>query len=195
MPCSLFATAPFTIDARNPVAMFEIQPMNAQTYRRQTRRSTVIIALMFLALAMVLSTAAVALFGEPGGDNLRFNVGGVFAALLLMAALMRGTFWTQEWMAPAVYGWQLKRSLMSITNVMHQVTAAVEKGDPDAMKLLRFYHLGLSQMHQLDGNSSDHSQLAREMDQHKARMEVLGIETEQTRLNPAWLEAVKQTQS
>ncbi|MHC8372444.1 DUF3087 family protein [Pseudomonas sp. MDT1-85] len=174
--------------------MFEIQPMNAETYRRQTRRSTVIITLMFLALAMVLSTAAVALFGEPGGDNLRFNVGGVFAALLLMAALMRGTFWTQEWMAPAVYGWQLKRSLMSITNVMHQVTAAVEKGDPSAMKLLRFYHLGLNQMHQLDGNSSDHSQLIREMDQHKARMDALGIETEQTHLNPAWLEVVKQTQ-
>ena len=173
--------------------MFEIQPQNPERYRSQTRRSTIIIALIFLALAMVLSTTAVALFGEPGGDNLRFNVGGVFVSVLLMAALMRGTFWTQPWMAPAVYGWRLKRSLMSITNVMHQVTAAVEKEDPTAMKLLRFYHLGLSQMHELDGNSSDHSQLTREMDQHKARMEVLGIETDQTRLNPAWIEAVKQT--
>lgn len=173
--------------------MFEIQPQNPERYRSQTRRSTIIIALIFLALAMVLSTTAVALFGEPGGDNLRFNVGGVFVSVLLMAALMRGTFWTQPWMAPAVYGWQLKRSLMSITNVMHQVTAAVEKEDPTAMKLLRFYHLGLSQMHELDGNSSDHSQLTREMDQHKARMEVLGIETDQPRLNPAWIEAVKQT--
>jgi hypothetical protein len=173
--------------------MFEIQPMNAELFRKQTRRSTVIIALIFLALAMVLSTAAVALFGEPGGDNLRFNVGGVFVAVLLMAALMRGTFWSQGWMAPAVYGWQLKRSLMSITNVMHQVTAAVEVGDPTAMKLLRFYHLGLSQMHELDGNSSDHGQLSREMEQHRARMETLGLDTEQTQLNPAWLEAVKQT--
>ncbi|MET0774062.1 MAG: DUF3087 domain-containing protein [Pseudomonas mandelii] len=173
--------------------MFEIQPMNAELFRKQTRRSTVIIALIFLALAMVLSTAAVALFGEPGGDNLRFNVGGVFVAVLLMAALMRGTFWSQAWMAPAVYGWQLKRSLMSITNVMHQVTAAVEAGDPTAMKLLRFYHLGLSQMHELDGNSSDHGQLSREVEQHKARMEALGLDTEQTQLNPAWLEAVKQT--
>ncbi|MEB0048492.1 MULTISPECIES: DUF3087 domain-containing protein [unclassified Pseudomonas] len=172
--------------------MFEIQPMNAETYRRQTRRSTVIIALTFLALAMVLSTAAVALFGEPGGDNLRYNVGGVFVAVLLMVALMRGTFWNQAWMAPAVYGWQLKRSLMSITNVMHQVTAAVEAGDPAAMKVLRFYHLGLTQMHQLDGNSSDHGQLNREIEQHQARMQTLGIETEQTHLNPAWLEAVKQ---
>ncbi|MBV7515339.1 DUF3087 domain-containing protein [Pseudomonas sp. PDM25] len=172
--------------------MFEIQPQNPERYRSQTRRSTIIIALIFLALAMVLSTTAVALFGEPGGDNLRFNVGGVFVSVLLMAGLMRGMFWTQPWMAPAVYGWQLKRSLMSITNVMHQVTAAVEKEDPTAMKLLRFYHLGLSQMHELDGNSSDHSQLTREMDQHKARMEALGIETDQMQLNPAWLEAVKQ---
>ncbi|MHC8343797.1 DUF3087 domain-containing protein [Pseudomonas sp. RT6P73] len=172
--------------------MFEIQPMNAELFRKQTRRSTVIIALIFLALAMLLSTVAVALFGEPGGDNLRFNVGGVFVAVLLMAALMRGTFWSQAWMAPAVYGWQLKRSLMSITNVMHQVTAAVEAGDPTAMKLLRFYHLGLSQMHELDGNSSDHGQLSREMEEHRARMEALGLVTEQTQLNPAWLEAVKQ---
>lgn len=193
MPAVFLLSEPFTIDARNPVTMFEIQPMNAERFRQQTRRSTVIIALIFLALAMVLSTTAVALFGEPGGDNLRFNVGGVFVAVLVMAALMRGTFWSQAWMAPAVYGWQLKRSLMSITNVMHQVTAAVEAGDPTAMKLLRFYHLGLSQMHELDGNSSDHGQLNREMEQHKARMEALGLDTEQTQLNPARLEAVKQT--
>lgn len=173
--------------------MFQIQPQDPETYRRHTRRSTIIIALIFIALAMVLSTAAVTIFGTPGGDNFRFNVGGVFVAVLLMAALMRGTFWSQAWMAPAVYGWQLKRSLMSVTNVMHHVTAAVAKDDPSAMKLLRFYHLGLNQMHQLDGNSSDHSQLIREMDRHKERMETLGLDPQQTQLNPAWLEAVKQS--
>ncbi|MNY61678.1 hypothetical protein D3C86_1983830 [compost metagenome] len=92
-----------------------------------------------------------------------------------------------------MYGWRLKRSLMSVTNIMHQVTAAVETGDPVAMKLLRFYHLGLNQMHELDANSSDHNQLVREMDQHKARMEALGIDPDQTRLDPAWLEAMKQS--
>ena len=189
----LFASDPFLpLKLRKPDAMFEIQPMNADTYRQQTRRSTFILALTFLALAMILSTAAVALFGTPGGDNLRFNVGGVFVAVLVMVALMRKVFWRQAWMAPAVYSWQLKRSLMSITNVMHHVTAAVERGDPVAMKLLRFYHLGLNQMHQLDGNSSDHGQLIREMDQHKERMQAQGIEIQQTRLDPAWLEAVKQ---
>lgn len=171
--------------------MFEIQPIDAITYRQQTRRSTLIIALLFLVLAMAFSTAAVALFGEPGGDNLRFNVGGVFGAFLLTAALLRGRFWNQTWMAPAVYGWRLKRSLMSVTNVMHQVTAAVEKGDPVAMNVLRFYHLGLTQMHELDGNSSDHAQLHREVEAHKARMEALGMDTDQTRLDPAWLETLK----
>ena len=172
--------------------MFEIKPWDAADYRQQTRRSTLILAVVFLALAMLLSSLAVMAFGTPGGDNFRFNVGGVFAAVLVMVGLMRGYFWSQPWMSAAVYGWQLKRSLMSITNVMHQVTAAVEKEDPSAMKLLRFYHLGLTQMHELDGNSSDHSQLTGEMDQHKARMEALGIATEQTRLDPAWIEAVKQ---
>jgi hypothetical protein len=140
---------------------------------------------------MVLSTAAVALFGEPGGDNLRFNVGGVFVAFLLTAALMRGQFWHQTWMAPAVYSWRLKRSLMSVTNVMHQVTAAAEQNDPTAMKVLRFYHLGLIQMHELDGNSSDHAQLHREVEAHMERMQALGLEIDQKRLDPAWLQALK----
>lgn len=171
--------------------MFEIQPMDPATFRQQTRRSTLIIAVLFLVLAMALSTAAVALFGEPGGDNLRFNVGGVFVAFLLTAALMRGQFWQQPWMAPAVYSWRLKRSLMSVTNVMHQVTAAVAQNDPAAMKVLRFYHLGLTQMHELDGNSSDHAQLQREVEAHKERMQALGLDLDQKRLDPAWLEALK----
>ena len=171
--------------------MFEIQPMDAATFRQQTRRSTLIIAVLFLVLAMLFSTVAVQLFGEPGGDNLRFNVGGVFLAFLLTAALLRGRFWNQSWMAPAVYSWRLKRNLMSVTNVMHQVTAAVEKNDPIAMKVLRFYHLGLTQMHELDANSSAQAQLVGEIEAHKAKMQALGLDTEQTRFDPSWLDSFK----
>jgi Protein of unknown function (DUF3087) len=171
--------------------MFEIKPWNPETYRQQTRRSTVIIAVTFILLAMALSGLAVMLFGEPGGDNFRFNLGGVIAAVIVSAALMKTKGWSQPWMAAAVYGWQLKRSLMSVTNVMHRVTDAVQAGNPSAMKLLRFYHLGLTQMHQLDGNTSSLSQMTREIDQHKASMEALGIDTEQNQLNPEWLAAVK----
>ncbi|WP_053143704.1 DUF3087 family protein [Pseudomonas sp. MS646] len=171
--------------------MFEIKPWDAGIYRQQTRRSTFILAVTFLALAMLLSSLAVMFFGTPGGDNLRFNLGGVIVAVLAMVALLRGYFWSQPWMAAAVYGWQLKRSLMSVTNVMHQVKAGVQAEDPAAMKLLRFYHLGLAQMYQLDANSSDQGSLAREADDHLAKMQALGLEGEQPRLDPAWIDAVK----
>lgn len=171
--------------------MFEIKPLNPETYRRQTRRSTLIIMVIFVLLGMLLSTFCVMVFGEPGGNNFRWNLAGMIAGLLLTAALVRVSFWKQPWMAPAVYGWQLKRNLMRITNVMHHVTAGVSVNDPAALQLLRFYHLGLTQMHQLDANSSALSQLVHEIDRHKERMEALGMDTDQPRLNPAWLAAVK----
>ncbi len=149
--------------------------------------------MLFVALAMLLSSLAVMLFGEPGGDNFRFNVGGVFAGVLITVALLRGPFRTQPWLAPAVYGWQLKRTLMRVTNVMHTVTERVQANDPTAMKVLRFYHLGLTQMHALDANSSAQAQLVGEIEAHQAKMHVLGIDTEQTRFDPAWLEGLKRT--
>lgn len=170
---------------------FEIKQMNPEIYRQQTRRSTLAVVLIFAVLAMSLASLAVLLFGEPGGDNFRLNLGGVLAGLLLTVVLVRRVFWTQPWMAAAVYGWQLKRSLMRVTNVMHQVTQGVNAADPQAMKLLRFYHLGLTQMHQLDGNSSDHGTLVLEIERHKEAMQARGLDIEQYRLDPAWIEAVK----
>ena len=171
--------------------MFELKPMDPERYRQQTRRSTLIIALTFAALALLISGLAVMGWGVPGGDNFRLNLTGVIVALVLTVVLVRCVFWKQPWMAPAVYGWQLKRSLMSITNVMHHLTAAVLAGDEAGLKLLRFYHLGLTQMHQLDANSSALSQMVREIDLHKSRLQALHIDPEQARLDPAWLVAVK----
>ncbi|AZC19660.1 MULTISPECIES: DUF3087 family protein [Pseudomonas] len=171
--------------------MFVITPQDPELYRRQTRRSTLIIALVFIALAMLFSSAAVALFGQGGGDNLVWNATGVGVGLLVCAALVRTVFWHQPWMAAAVYGWRLKRSLMRVTNVMHQVTAGVAARDPAALKLLRFYHLGLGQMHQLDANSSAHGQMLGEVERHLALLAEQGIDPQQERLQAQWLEAVK----
>lgn len=171
--------------------MFEIKQLDPETYRRQTRRSTLIIAVMFAVLAVLFSSIAVMLFGESGGDNFRLNAGGVVAGLLLTIVLVRIQFWSQPWMAPAVYGWQLKRNLMRITNVMHHVSAGVLANDPTAMKLLRFYHIGITQMHQLDANSSAHLQMIQEINQHEQRMAALGIDPDQRRLDPAWIDTIK----
>lgn len=174
------------------MVIFEInKQLSPETYRQQTRRSTLIIAATFAVLAMGLAALAVAVFGEAGGDNLRFNALGVAAGLLLTIALVRSVYWKQPWMNCAVYGWHLKRSLMRVTNVMHHVTAGVAVGDSDAMKLLRFYHLGLTQMHQLDGNSAALSEAAREIDRHGETLAAREIETDQSRLDADWLESVK----
>ncbi|MBF7731213.1 DUF3087 family protein [Pseudomonas sp. N040] len=172
--------------------MFEIRPWDPLAYRRQTRRSTLIIVATFALLAMLLANAAVALFGEAAGDNFRWNLGGVLLGLGLTLGLVRYRFLAQPWMAAAIYGWQLKRSLMRITNVMHHVSSGVSANAPDALKLLRFYHLGMAQMHLLDGNSSDLGQLSRESEEHCQRMAALGLDTDQPCLNPAWIAAVKQ---
>lgn len=172
--------------------MFEITPHNPEDYRRQTRRITLVIAVTFVVLALLLSTALVQVFGTAGGDNFRWNLTGVLLGLGLTIALVRFKLWSLPWMAPAVYGWQLKRNLMRVTNVMHHVKTGVAAGDPAAMKLLRFYHLGVTQMHQLDGNTSELSQMVREIDAHREAMLAQGLETEQNRLDLQWLAAVKQ---
>lgn len=171
--------------------MFELKPINPETYRQQTRRSTLYIALTFIVLALLVSGLAVMVLGVAGGDNFRLNLAGVIVALIATVLLVRYLFWTQPWMAAAVYGWQLKRSLMKVTNVMHHVTAGVMAGNVAALKLLRFYHLGVTQMYQLDANSSALSQMVREIDLHKARLEALGIDPGQTRLDPQWIVEVK----
>ncbi|UTW08682.1 DUF3087 domain-containing protein [Pseudomonas benzenivorans] len=171
--------------------MFEIQPMNPEHYRQQTRRSTLVIVALFLLLGMLCATASSQLFGTPGGDNFKWNLIGVLAGLALTVAFVRLQLWSRPFMAAAVYGWRLKRSLMRVTNQMHQVKAGVAAGDERSMKLLRFYHLGLTQMHQLDGNSSELGQLVREIDAHREALEQRGLDPEQARLDPAWLEALK----
>lgn len=171
--------------------MFEIQPMNPEHYRQQTRRSTFVVIAIFLVLGMLCATASTQLFGGPPGSNFTWNLLGVLAGMALTVALVRLQLWSQPWMAAARYGWQLKRSLMRVTNVMHQVKAGVAAGDATAMKVLRFYHLGLTQMHQLDGNSSELSQLVREIDAHREAMLARGLDPEQSRLDPAWLETLK----
>lgn len=172
-------------------ALFQIQSRSPETYRQQTRRSTLAIAIIFIALAMLLSSSAVMLFGTEGGDNFRWNLGGVLAALAATFALVRIVLWQQPFMAEAAYGWNLKRSLMRITNVMHHVKAGVGARNETAMKLLRFYHLGVTQMHQLDGNSSALSEMVKEIDQHRERMEEMNLDINQPAIYQQWLDEVK----
>ena len=69
--------------------MFEIKPINPETYRQQTRRSTLYIALTFVLLALLLSGVLVMVLGVAGGDNFRLNLAGVIVALITTFLLVR----------------------------------------------------------------------------------------------------------
>lgn len=170
--------------------MFEIQHLDPQRYRQQTRKSTLVVVVIFAVLAMSLSALAVALFGSPEGGNFRWNLGGVLLGLAITIWLVRSVLWGQSWMQPAVYGWHLKRSLMSITNAMHRVEAGAQAGSPEAMKLLRFYHLGQLEMYRLDGNPQAADDLSDQMERHRQAMLEKGISTDQYRFDPAWLDSL-----
>lgn len=172
--------------------MFEIQHLDPQVYRQQTRKSTLVVVMVFAVLAMSLSALAVTLFGSPQGSNFRWNLGGVLLGLVITILLVRSVFWHQNWMQPAVYGWQLKRSLMSVTNVMHRVEAGVQVGSPEAMKLLRFYHLGQLEMHRLDGHPQATDDLSGQMEKHRQAMLERGLAVDQYRFDPAWLDSLPQ---
>ncbi|TBV10779.1 DUF3087 family protein [Stutzerimonas kirkiae] len=173
------------------MTLFEIQPMEPQRYRQQTRRITLLVVVIFAGLGLGLSTLGVQLFGTPGGDNFRLNLAGVLAGLVLSVALVRLVFWPRPWMVPAVYGWRLKRNLMRVTNRMHRIREAVARDEPHALKLLRFYHLGVMQMCRLDGNPGGIDPMVHEIDQHLEHMQRLGLEPEQTHLYAEWLAALE----
>ncbi len=155
---------------------FKLAKLDAEEYRQQTRKATWIIIVIFVALAMLLSSLLVMFYGEPGGNNFSLNATGVGAGVVVTVILVRKLLLQQPWMAANVYGWQLKRSLMSITNIMHNVTKGVEAQNIE---------------HQLDGNTGEASQMVHEIDKHKAQMEALGIDPDQQILDPAWIETVK----
>ncbi len=171
--------------------VFELESRDPISFRQETRKSTFILIVIFAVLAMGISTLSVSYFGEPGGNNFVWNAGGVFVGFVLTTVLFKMVLWHHPIMSASVYGWKLKRCLMQVTNVMHHVEAGVEQGNPDAIRLLRFYHLGLMQMHSLEGNDGGVGELQRPAQALLEKMEALDLDPEQTRFSSAWIDTVK----
>ncbi len=170
--------------------LFRIEHRDPEAFRRQTRRSTVIVIALFAVLGMALPALLIGFFGSVGDSNFGLNLTGVLLAAAITATLVRTVFLKQPWMDAAAYGWRLKRSLMRVTNQMHQVKDGVKAGDEQAMLLLRFYHLGLQEMHHLDGNSSDLLELVAEREQLREALVARGLPEDQLALRSEWLEHV-----
>jgi len=173
--------------------IFELEARDPEIYRKETRKNTLILMVIFIVLAMSLATLSVSFFGHPDGNNFKWNAAGVLAGFILTTLIFKTILLKQPWMSSSLYGWKLKRCLMSITNSMHHVETGVEQNDITAIKLLRFYHLGLMQMHQLEGNDGGVSELQKPIQKLLLKIEALELDPQQTHFDSAWIDSVKQS--
>ncbi|GLR62966.1 DUF3087 family protein [Marinospirillum insulare] len=172
--------------------MFTLQNLDPADYRQRTRKSSFILIIVFAALAMGLSSLLVIIWGTPGGNNFHLNLAGVLLGLVATLLMIKLVFSQQPFMREAIYGWHLKRNLMRVTNKMHQIKALSEKNSPEALKLLRFYHLALEQMHRLEGDDTALLELKVDKLATEEQMHQLNMDTELNYLDPAWLTTLEQ---
>jgi len=167
--------------------MFTLKELNPTEYRQQTRKSSFILIIVFAAVAMGLSSLLVIIWGTSGGNNFHLNLLGVLLGLAITILLVKLVFSKQPFMQEAIYGWHLKRNLMRVTNKMHTIKALEATNNAEALKLLRFYHLALEQMHRLEGDDTALLELKVEKLATEEKMHSLAINTDLNYLDPVWL--------
>ncbi|NPA71241.1 MAG: DUF3087 domain-containing protein [Gammaproteobacteria bacterium] len=171
--------------------MFKIEQIDPVFYRKQTRKATLIIMAIFIVIGFSTAYLFVSYFGEYSNNKLVLNLIGAFIGLIITGYLVKTLFADKPWMRESMYAWQLKRSLMHITNVERHVKEAAQANDPHALKVLRFYHLGLEHMHKLEGNSSALIDMIAEKKEIEEKMQALGLPLEQTEFDAEWVERYK----
>jgi hypothetical protein len=173
------------------LVMFEIKDIDPAFYRKQTRNATLKIMAIFIVIGMITATSFVEYLGPYSSNHIVLNLLGAFVGLVITGLIVRFFFKDSAWMNEAMYGWRLKRSLMHITNVIDKVKAKANHDDEKALKILRFYHLGLTQMYQLEENSHELIEIKSEKEQLVQRLVNLGIDINQTRFDPSMVEEYK----
>jgi len=171
--------------------MFELQEIDPEVYRQKTRKATYIVMAIFIVIGFFLAYQFEQWFGAYSSNHLVLNFLGAFVGLLITAAIMKAYFVNKPWMAEVVYGWQLKRNLMKITNIMRPLEEAVAQGDETAMKILRFYHLGIIQMYRLDDNHHGLIDIMPEKEAFESKLVEKGIDLNQTVFDPIGVDRFK----
>jgi hypothetical protein len=163
--------------------MFKIEEIDPVYYRKQTRKSTLIIMAIFIIIGFISARYTVIYFGEDSTNHMVLNFLGAFAGLLITFGIVNAFFKDSNWMKEAMYAWRLKRHIMYIYNVMTRLQEAAERGDVEAIKILRFYQLATEQMYRLDNNSHELIELRIQMQELESKMKEMGIEENQTKFD------------
>ncbi|BBP43519.1 DUF3087 family protein [Thiosulfativibrio zosterae] len=167
---------------------FKIQDISPEQYRKKSRNATLIIMGIFLVIGFAMAVSFVNWWGEYTHNQLVLNFMGALVGLAITAIIVKTFFIKQPWMAEAMYGVRLKRHLMMVTNKLRPVQEAAESGDENAMKIMRFYHLGLTQMHKFENNHTALLDMAAEKQTLENRLIEHQIDLNQIELNPEILE-------
>ncbi len=171
--------------------MFKIEPIDPVYYRKKTRNATLIIMAVFIVIGFAFSSLTVHYLGDFSNNKLVLNFMGAFVGLMLTAYIIKTFFANKPWMKESMYAWRLKRNLMYITNVLDKVQEAAKQNDPHALKVMRFYHLGLEHMHKLEANSSASIDILAEKKEIEKKITELGLELNQIEFDPSWVERYK----
>ncbi|WP_319379602.1 DUF3087 family protein [Thiomicrorhabdus sp.] len=169
--------------------MFQIEPIDPKVFKQKTRRATLIIMTMFLVIGFITASLSNHYLGPYSNSPVVVNLLGAFIGLIITGLIVKIFFSDKDWMHEAVYAFRLKRHLMMVTNRLRPLQEAVEQGDTAAMKLLRFYHSGLEQMHRFEENSTALIDLEAEKRALEAKMREAEIPLEQNQIDPQSLES------
>jgi len=171
--------------------MFKIEEIDPVFYRKQTRKATLIIMGIFIVIGFITAQLTVHWLGDYSNNHIVLNFMGAFVGLLITAAIVKAYFANKAWMKEAIYAWKLKRNLMYISNVMRHLQKAIENNDEQAMKILRFYHLGTEQMHKLEDNNHALIDLRAEMKELETKMMEKNLDLNQFEFVMEWADEYK----
>jgi hypothetical protein len=169
--------------------MFCIEEINPEQYRTKSRNATLVMMAIFIVIGFIGASTSVHYLSEYNSNKIVLNLIGAFAGLLITAWIVYKFLADKPFMYESMYGVRLKRHLMYVSNKLRPIQEAAENGDCNAMKCLRFYHLGLTQMNTFDNNSSANIDLKKEKDALVEKMQALNLDLNQTCLDPEWTES------
>ncbi|WP_319557536.1 DUF3087 family protein [Thiomicrorhabdus sp.] len=169
--------------------MFQIESIDPKVFKQQTRKATMIIMAMFIVIGFITARLSNHYLGPYSNSPVVVNLLGAFIGLVITGLIVKTFFADKAWMHEAVYAFRLKRHLIMVTNRLRPLQEASERNDITAIKLMRFYHLGLEQMHKFEGNSTALIDLAAEKRELEKKMQELNISLEQKSLNPKELDS------
>ena len=109
--------------------MFKIEEIDPVYYRKQTRKSTMIIMAIFIVIGFCLARLAVIYLGEYSDNQIILNFLGAFAGLFITFWIVNSFLKNASWMKEAMYAWRLKRHLMYIYNAMNRLQESAEQGE------------------------------------------------------------------